>query len=216
MAVHPFLRLLLFPLCRLWLRKVEGLRNVPMNGHYIIAVNHSSYYDAVIVHAILVPKLNKKIHSFVNSQFWKYPVIREILDSGECIPVYVSKEKDAAKKNKMAFQKAVGYLAKGGIVEIFPEGTRSPDGKLKKAYTGIAKLALKAQVPVLPFGIIDAHKVLPKGKSFPKFRRCEVRIGKPIYFKEHYNKKPNVKVFEEVTRKIMKELARLIGQSYNY
>ena len=99
---------------------------------------------------------------------------------------------------------------------IFPEGTRSHDGKLKKAYTGIAKLTLSAKVSVLPVGIIDANKVLPKGKIFLRLKRCEVKIGKLMYFDKYYNKKPNKKIIEETTRSIMKEIAELIGQKYNY
>ena len=99
---------------------------------------------------------------------------------------------------------------------IFPEGKRSPDGKLQKAYNGSAKLALKAKVPVLPVGIIDSHEVLPKGKILPRLKRCEVKIGKLMYFYKYYNKKPNEKIYLQITRKIMKEIAKLIGQKYNY
>ena len=73
-----------------------------------------------------------------------------------------------------------------------------------------------AKVPVLPCGIINANNVLPKGKLFPRFARCEVKIGKLMYFDKYYNKKPSKKILEEITRSIMKEIAKLIGQKYNY
>ena len=138
------------------------------------------------------------------------------MESGECIPVDLTKGKDYKETNKKAFQTALGYLKKDGILAIFPEGTRSFDGKLQKTKTGIAKLATTAKVPIIPIGIIGSHKILPKGKSFPIFVRCRVNIGKPIYLKEYYKNNSNKKILKKVTRIIMKEIAKLIGQKYNY
>ncbi len=213
--VYPCWKLFAFPIYRLWIRKVEGIENIPKDKPFIIATNHTSYYDTILIHSIPIPKFNKKIHAFVNSSYWKYPVIRNILNHGECIPVFVKKEKNIGG-NKTAFEKALIYLKKDEIVQIFPEGGRSHDGKLKKAYTGIARLALNAKVPVVPIGIIGSNKVLPKGKAFPRFAKCNVKIGKTIEFSAYYNKKMTNKLLEEITRCIMKEIAKLIGQSYNY
>ena len=114
------------------------------------------------------------------------------------------------------YNKAKKYLKDGRILMIFPEGGRSKDGKLKKAYNGIALLALKSKVPVIPAGIIGADKVLPKGKYLPRFKRCEVKIGKPMHFNKFYNKKINKQILDVVTREIMKEIGKLIGQKYRY
>lgn len=201
---------------RPWLRKVEGMENVPKNTSFIIAANHSSYFDVLLPPILIVSKTDKKIHAFVNSNYWGNFLTKFFLNLWECIPVFVGKETDSKEKNKKAFSKALSYLKKDGLVMIFPEGTRSYDGKLKKAYNGIARLALAAKTPVLPVGIIGSCKVLPKGKMFPRFARCEVKIGKLMYFEKYYSKKINDKILEEVTRQIMKEIARLIGQKYNY
>ena len=99
---------------------------------------------------------------------------------------------------------------------IFPEGKRGDGRRLQKAYTGVAKLALLSKAPILPIGVIGSDKVLPKGKSLPRFVRCEVNIGKPMYLHQYYNKKINEKALQEVTRSIMKEIAKLIGQEYDY
>ena len=77
-------------------------------------------------------------------------------------------------------------------------------------------MAIEAKVPVLPFGIIDSNKVLPKGKTLPRFKRCEVKIGKPMYFKEYYNKNLNKKILREISNKVMEEIARLCNQEYPY
>ena len=205
--VYPIGKKIISPIYKLWLRNAKGIENIP-EAPFIIAANHSSYYDAVLPHSIIIPILNKKIHALSNSTYWKNPITRWILNLSECIPVYVKKEKDHQKKNKLAFEKAVSYLKKNEIVMIFPEGKRSSDGKLQKAYGGVGRLALKSKVPVLPFGIIDSYKVFPKGKLFPRLKRTEVVIGKPMIFKSG---NPN-----QITREIMKEIAKLINQKYKY
>ncbi len=212
--VHAIARLTLFPIYRLWVRDVKGLENVPQKGGFIIAANHSSYYDAVLLHSILVPKIKIRIHAFVNNSYWKYPIIRNFLNVGGGIPVYYGKNDKF--KNEKSFETALKLINGGGIMEIFPEGARSKDGELKKAYTGIARLALTAKAPVLPVGIINSNKVIPKGKLLPRFAKCSVKIGKMVYLTNYYDKNLNTKILEDATRKIMKEIAKLIGQKYNH
>ena len=203
------------PIYKLWLRKVEGIENIPKDKPFIVAANHSSYYDALLLPLIIVSRLDKKIHALVNSYYWKIPITGFFLDLWESIPVSVEKDKNSKEKNKKAIEKALSYLKNNELIMLFPEGTRS-DGKLKKAYTGVAKLALKSKALVLPCGIIGSNKVLPKGKIFPRFARCEVKIGKPISFEKYYNKKISNRLLEEITRSIMKQIAKLTNQKYNY
>ena len=213
---YPISRWIVLPIYKLWLRKVNGLDNMPKGKPFIIAANHSSYFDIFIPAVLVIRRVNKDIRALVNSYYWNNFLTKYFLNIWQAIPVFVDKEKNSKQKNKLAFEKASDYLKKNDLVMIFPEGTRSNDGKLKKAYTGVARLALKSKAPVLPIGIIGAHKVLPKGKAFPRFVRCEVNIGKLIYFEKYYSKKTSKKMLEEVTRIIMKEIARLIKQEYNY
>lgn len=214
--VHDILRLLIPPIYRIWLKKIEGLDNIPKNGQFIIAANHSSYYDVILPHILILPKINKKIHALVNSEYWNYPVCRQFLNVGECIPVFVEKKNHSKEKNRQSLDKALAYLLKKEPVLIFPEGTRSYDGKIGRGRTGIARLALKAKVPVLPFGIIGANKVMPRGKTLPRLARCSIKIGRPLHFGKYHNKKINKKMLREVTTKIMREIAALIGQKYNH
>ena len=214
--VYPISKWIVPPIYKLWIRKIEGLEDVPKKGSFIIALNHTSYFDVLLPSVIIMPKINKKIHALANNYYWKPFITRLILIWGKSIPVYVEKEKGAKQKNRQSIEKAISSLKRDEIIMIFPEGRRSKDGKLQKAYTGIARLALKAKVPVLPFGIIDSNKVLPRGAIFPRFARCEVNIGKLMHFDKYYNKKPSNKIFEEATRSIMKKIAKLINQKYNY
>ncbi len=209
--LYPIARMTLSPIYKLWLRKIEGLENLPLGKPFIIALNHASYYDTILSHIIIIPKTGRQVHALVNRRYWDRFLSRIIIEWGRAIPVYVGKYASKEKNNE-SFRKAVSFLKKGEIIEIFPEGKRSSDGKLQKAYTGVAKLAVKSKVPVIPIGIRDSDKVLPRGAILPRFKRAEFIIGKPI----HFNKKPSEKNYKDITRKIMKEIAKLINQKYNY
>jgi len=206
--VYPIGKILLPPIYKLWLRQVTGLENIPKDKPFIIAANHASYYDTLLIPVLIVQKINKQMRGFADSLYWNNFFSKIILDWGGSIPVHIRGQKGAKKFNKKSFKRAIDYLKNGGILQIYPEGTRSHDGKLKKAYPGVGKLAKAANVPVLPFGIIDSYKVIPKGKILPRLKRAEVRIGKLMYFKN--------KTDEQITRKIMKQIAKLIGQKYDY
>src|SRR3989338_4901317 len=214
--IYSISKLVIPPVYRLWIRKVEGLENIPKDRAFILAGNHTSYFDVLLLPSIILLKSNVKMHALTNSYYWNNSITGFFLKKWECIPVYVNNEKNAKGKNKKALEKALEYLKNNEVMMIFPEGKRSHDGKLQKAYTGIAKLALKAKVPVLPCGIIGSNKVMPKGAAFPRFVRCEVNIGNPMHFEKYYNKKPPKKILDNVTRSIMKEIARLSKQEYNY
>ena len=209
---YPVGKIIVPALYRPWIRKVEGLENIPKEAPFIIAANHSSYFDAFLLPTIIVPKINRKMHAWVNAYYWNNKITKFFLNLWGGIPMHVSKEKNSKDKNRDSFKLTINYLKKNEPVMIFPEGTRN-DGKLKKAYTGIARLALAAKVPVLPCGITDANKVLPKGKTLPQFARCEVKIGKLMHFEKY---RPGEKSYGEITRKIMKEIAKLINQKYSY
>ena len=213
--VYPIAKLILPLIYKPWLREVGGLENIPCDETFIVAVNHTSYCDVLLIPSIIIPKLNKRMHALVNSYYWNGLFTKSFLNLWQCIPVYVKKEPNSKEKNKLALEKALNYIKQGHILMIFPEGRRS-DGKLMKGHTGIARLALTAKVPVLPCGITNANKVLPKGKLFPRFVMCEVKIGKLIYFDKYYNKRSNNKILDKVTTDIMREIGKLIGQRYGY
>lgn len=214
--VYPIAKLTIGNFIRLFIKEINGKENILKNKPFIVASNHASYFDDFATPSIIIPMLDKKMHFYVSSYYFNNYFLRKFLEWGESIPVDPTKNKKHKEINKKAFQTALKYLKNGEIVGIFPEGTRSIDGKLKQAKSGIAKLAIAAKVPVLPIGIIGSDKILPKGKLLLRFKRCKINIGKPLYFKEYYDKKINKKILENVTRTIMKNIAELIGQKYNY
>jgi 1-acyl-sn-glycerol-3-phosphate acyltransferase len=217
---YPFTRIFLGPIIKLYIRGVEGIENLPKGSPFIIASNHASYVDDFIMPYSIMSKANRKFHIFVNSRFYRNILFKKFLDHYKCIPVDVSKdvkdEKKRKKTNERAFKIALNGLNKGRVFLIFPEGSRSEDGKLKHAKTGVAKIALLSRKPVLPVGIRGSYDIMPKGAKFPKFKRADIIIGKPLYFDSFYGKEKDYKTLELVTRKIMREIAKLISQEYNY
>ncbi|MDP6600056.1 MAG: lysophospholipid acyltransferase family protein [Candidatus Woesearchaeota archaeon] len=214
--VYPIAKLTIGAFIRLFIKKINGKENVLKNKPFIVTSNHASFFDDLAIPSIIIPNLNKKMHFYVNAYYFNNYFLRKFLEWGESIPVDPTKGKKHKEINKKAFQTALRHLKNGEIVGIFPEGTRSIDGELQQAKSGIAKLAIAAKVPVLPIGIIDSHKILPKGKLLLRLKRCKINIGKPLYFKEYYNKKINKKILGNITRTIMKNIAELTGKKYNH
>ena len=205
---------ILFPLAKLWMKDIGRLEYIPKEGGFVIAANHSSYLDDFSVAPIVTIHIKKHVHMYCNDRFYKNKVFAAFLTWCECIPISIETQNKAT--NKKALKLALRYLRKNEPVGIFPEGGRSPDGKLMKAKTGVAKLALLSKSPVLPVGIIGSYNVFPKGAKFPKFKRFSMKIGKPIHLDKYFGKQDNKKVLKEVTTLIMKEIAKLTNLRYEY
>ncbi|MEK6984456.1 MAG: lysophospholipid acyltransferase family protein [Nanoarchaeota archaeon] len=208
--VYPIGKRIIPTIFRFWIKKVNGLENVPKHGHFIIAANHASYMDHFVIMCTLIPYLNKKIHHLAKKEHFNNILKKVWHTYVGAVPL------DREEGGKEALIWAIQALKAGKIIAIHPEGTRSLTGKLQKAKTGVARLTLFSKAPVLPIGLIGTFEILPKGDYIPKFKRAIMNIGKPIYFPEYYNKKINKKMLREVTNKIMKEIARLSKQKYNF
>ena len=207
---YPIGKKIIPPIIKFWIKEVNGLENVPKKTPFIIAANHQSYMDHLIIMSTLVPYLNKKIHHLAKKEHFDNPLKAAWHKWAGAIPI------NRQEGGKEALKWAIKALKQGRIIAIHPEGTRTLDGKLMKGKTGVARLALSAKVPVLPLGLIGTFEILPKGKYIPRFRRAVMKIGMPLHFDEYYNKPVTKKLLRELTTKIMKEIARLSGQEYNY
>ena len=207
---YPIMRRILPRIIKLWVKESNGIGNIPKKGNFIIAASHASYADHLIIGAYFLPHLNRKIHFLAKKEHFDNFFKRAWHNYIGAIPV------DRESGGKEALRSAIEALKNGKIIAIHPEGTRSLTGKLQKAKTGVARLAIKARVPVIPVGLIGTFKILPKGKYIPKAKRAIINIGKPMHFPEYYNKKINKRILREVTTRIMKEIAKLAKQKYNF
>ena len=207
---YPIGKLIIPPIASCWIKKVNGLENVPRKGPFIIAANHASYMDHLIIVCIFVKHTNQKVHFLSKKEHFDNPLKAAWHSYAGAIPL------DREKGGKEALRWAIKALKHGKIIAIHPEGTRSPTGKLMKGKTGAAQLALKTKAPVVPVGLIGTFEILPKGKYIPKFKKATMNVGKAMHFPEYYNKKISKKILNKITTKIMKEIAKLSSQKYNF
>ena len=202
-----------------FLRKIRGNENLPKEKAFIIASNHTTIFDGLLLTVYLTQPIGKHLHFISKANYYANPLFKFLMETAQNIKL---EEKVKAK----SLFTAIEYLKHGEIIGIFPEATRSPDGKIRKAQSGVAALALTAKVPVVPVGLINTYKILPRGRLFPRFARCEINIGKPLEFKDHYKEYDEVvaqndqtrirDIEEEIVRIIMKEIAKLSDQEYPF
>ncbi len=208
--VYPIGKRVVFPIVKFWIKEIKGIENIPRKNTFILAANHTSYMDHFCLGYVIVPYLNKKLHFLAKKEHFEN-IFQKIWHTyAGAIPI------DRQAGGKEALILAIKALKEGKIIGIYPEGTRSLTGKLQKAKTGVARLALATKVPVVPVGLIGTFEILPKGKHIPKLKKAFINIGKPIYFPEYYGRKIIKRILEEATIKIMKEIAKLSNQKYNF
>ncbi|MBI2102146.1 1-acyl-sn-glycerol-3-phosphate acyltransferase [Candidatus Woesearchaeota archaeon] len=208
--VYLIPKLTIIPIVKLYVKEAKGLENLPKKGAFIAAANHASYIDHMIIASFLVSHLDRKVHFLAKKEHFDNVFKKAWHNYVGAIPL------DRAKGGREALKWAINALKGGNIIAIHPEGTRSLTGNLQRAKTGVARLALKAKAPVVPIGLIGTFDILPKGKYLPRFKRAVMGIGKPISFEKYYGKKINKKMLREITTGIMKEIAKLSKQKYNF
>lgn len=154
--------------------RVEGLDRLPATGPVIIAPNHASNADPVVVGAWLTPALRRRIHWFAKREVLRWPVLGWVGRLGGIHGI----ERGAADVE--GFRTAMKVLEAGGVLLVFPEGTRSPTGDLQEAKDGLATLAIRSGATIVPIGISGSHHVWPKGGRPRIGQRIRMRIGEPF------------------------------------
>ncbi len=193
---------------RPWLKGVE---NVPVSGAAILASNHLSFIDSVFLPLVLrrpVVFLAKSEY-FTGRGFKGWLVRQFFLASGQ-LPI----DRSGGKASEDALLTGIKVLSEGKLLGIYPEGTRSPDGRIYRGRTGIARMALESGVPVIPVAMIDTEKVMPIGVKMPKVQRIGVVFGSPLDFSRFAGYENDRFVLRAITDEIMHELVGLSGQEY--
>ncbi|MBD3784876.1 MAG: 1-acyl-sn-glycerol-3-phosphate acyltransferase [Micrococcales bacterium] len=192
----------------LWRPTVTGAGNVPRTGGVIFASNHLSFIDSFAI-PIVAPRpvsFLAKSDYFTGSGFGGM-VRRGFFEAIESIPV----DRHSSRAAQESLDSALEVLRAGRAFGIYPEGTRSRDGRLYKGRTGVAWLALTAGVPVVPVGLVGTDAVQPVGSSFPKLAKVRVSFGRPIS-PEPYAGMPAGKARRLLTDAVMDAIAGLTGQ----
>ena len=213
-----YLRLLVFFMWRLWLRKVHDIERIPLDEPAIVVSNHSSYFDFFVLasvlrkHTVFVAVKNLNARTFVG-WFMRLDII-----------VYVDRERPG-----YAFFKELLYHLKTQkrTVVIYPEGTRSRSGKMLAPKLGFVKLAMRANVPIIPIAMKGTYEILPPHKKIPSFNKCDIYVGDKIYinpdnpeFQDVFETQPAQKdgsyrlsdpQTQEIAFRIMEKVRRMAG-----
>jgi 1-acyl-sn-glycerol-3-phosphate acyltransferase len=156
-------------------RATGAIDEIPREGPVILAANHASNLDAVVIGSWLMPRLGRRIHWLGKKELFAWPIIGWTAAHGGVHPV----ERGAADIE--AFRLARRILDEGHILFVFPEGTRSPDGELQEARDGIAVLAMRTGAPIVPIAISGSHRVWPRGQKLPRpGGHVTIRVGRPF------------------------------------
>ena len=202
--VGPFLRLFFRP-------KVKGLQNIPAEGGAILASNHLSFSDSIFLPLVCKRRITFLAKSdYFNGKGIKGFFTKLFFTSVGQVPV----DRSGGKASEAALATALSILGEGKLLGIYPEGTRSPDGRLYRGKTGVARMALEADVPVIPVAMIDTEKIQPPGKRFPKIMRVGINVGKPLDFSRYEGMENDRFVLRSMTDEIMYELMEESGQEY--
>lgn len=207
--VYVLLRLVLGTVFRLvWRPVVEGAEHVPARGPVLVASNHLSFIDSIVI-PLAVP--HRRVTFLAKSEYFGGGVRglprRAFLRAMGAVAV----DRDAGRDARAALDVSLGVLARGWAFGVYPEGTRSRDGRLYRGRTGVAWLALEAGVPVVPVGLRGTDQVQPVGSSRLRVRPVRVRFG-PALRPEDYAGGSPAQARRRLTDDLMDEVARLSGQ----
>jgi len=203
-VVGPLLRAIFRP----W---VVGLENIPADGAVILASNHLSFIDSVF----LPLEVDRRVSFLAKSDYFTRRGLRgwatkAFMNATGQLPI----DRSGGKASEASLNTGLAVLARGKILGIYPEGTRSPDGKLYRGRTGVARMILEAGVPVVPVAMVDTAKIMPIGRRLPKIGRIGIIVGEPLDFSRFDGMEGDRFILRSVTDEIMYELQRLGEQEY--
>ena len=200
-------KIVLGPLVRLFFRlRVEGLENVPAGGAVILAANHCSFFDSWFVPL----RLPRRVTYVAKAEYFEKWYTAWLFRAWGQIPI----KRGGGSASQRALESAMEVLRDGGVFAIYPEGTRSPDGRIHKGHTGVARVALQSSSPVVPVGIIGSFEAAPKHRKVPRPRPVTVRFGTPMDLGAHAEWEDQRLALRAATDEIMFEIRELTG--YNY
>ena len=190
---------------------ITGAENVPKTGPVILASNHLSFVDSIFLPLMLErPVVFLAKSEYFTGKGLKGWLTRLFFQGTGQLPI----DRSGGKASEASLNTGLQVLARGEVLGIYPEGTRSPDAKLYRGRTGIARMVLEAGVPVVPCAMIDTEKVMPIGQKMPNIRRIGIIVGKPLDFSRFAGLEGDRFILRAVTDEIMYELSGLCNQEY--
>ena len=196
------------PILRYFYRlRVEGLENVPDDGPCIIVSNHISFSDSIFLPLVL----RRRITFVAKAEYFEQRKTAWFFRAVGQIPI----KREGGSASQRALDSAREVLEQGGLFGIYPEGTRSPDGRLYRGHTGVARLALGCRVPIIAAAMIGTREAQPIGQVVPNlYMPVTLRFSPPMTFERFYDRADDPKVLRRITDEVMFELRALSGQEY--
>jgi 1-acyl-sn-glycerol-3-phosphate acyltransferase len=203
---------ILGPLLRVLFRpRIEGMENVPETGGAIVAGNHLSFSDHFVMPAIL----RRRITFLAKAEYFTGPGLKGRLTAAFFRSIgQIPVDRSGGRASQSAITAGLEVLAKGELLGIYPEGTRSHDGRLYRGRTGVAVMALRAGVPVVPCAMVGTFELQPPGRVIPRIGRVTVRFGRPLDFSRFAGMEDRREVVRAATDEIMYEILAMSGQEY--
>ena len=202
-TIHAFLPPVINAFWRPWM---EGVENIPTEGPAILAANHLSFLDSIFLPA----SLDRPVYYLGKSDYfsgWQ----RYFFENVGVMPV----ARQGGDAGEASLRKGEEVLREGHLLGIYPEGTRSPDGRLYRGKTGPVRLAMRTGAPIIPIGMIGTDAVLPVGAKFPRMAKVGIRIGRPLDLSARYEGMSDDRfALRSATDELMYELMMLTGQEY--
>jgi 1-acyl-sn-glycerol-3-phosphate acyltransferase len=191
--------------------EIIGAENVPASGGAILASNHLSVIDSFYLPLMI----DRPVTFVAKSEYFtsKRPTDR-IVGAYLRATKQLSVDRAGARAAQEMLESALGLLKDGALFGIYPEGTRSPDGRLYRGRTGIGWLALHARVPVIPVAMVGTARLMPPGRRIPRPGRIQIRVGEPLLFEEYADQPAGARQRREVTDRVMEAIRELSGQEF--
>ena len=208
--LYPVVNAVLPPLFKaIWRPSVEGLEHIPAQGPLILASNHLSFADSIVI-PVVVPR---KVVFMAKSDYFTGPglkgrAIKAWFEMLDMIPV----DRDDSRSALAAIDVALEVLDRGEAFGVYPEGTRSRDGRLYRGRTGVAQLALVSGAPIVPVGLVGTERLQPVGTTVPRIVEVTVRFGAPLEVAARYDGVPPGKARRDITDEVMTAIQALSGQ----
>jgi 1-acyl-sn-glycerol-3-phosphate acyltransferase len=204
LVAGPFLRMLARP-------KIIGAEHIPATGPAILASNHLSIVDSVYL-PLMVPR---PVTFAAKSEYFTGTRLQDRLIGAYLRSIkQISTNRSDARAAQDMLEAALQLLRSGQLFGIYPEGTRSPDGRLYRGRTGVGYLALHSGAPVIPVAMIGTDHVLPPGSKIPRPGKIEIRIGEPLTFSEYQGQPMGARQRRAVTDDVVQAIQKLSGQEF--
>jgi 1-acyl-sn-glycerol-3-phosphate acyltransferase len=207
-VLYWVIKVVLTPVLRICVRiKVEGKEHVPQSGPVILASNHRSFLDSIFIPLVI----RRRVTFVAKAEYFDDKRVAWFFRGVGQIPI----RREGGSASERALQSAMEVLEAGGVFGIYPEGTRTRDGKLHRGHTGVARLALRSGAPIVPVGLVGTDEVQPIDSKLPKFfKTVRICFGEPIELGHYEGRHDDRLALRDVTDEVMYEIGELCGYEY--